>query len=190
MEIIEREKERDETSRLWQLFIDGDKQVFGELYKMHYNSLYTYGISMGMGSTIIKDCIQEAFLKIYLSPDIIKNPRTLVPFLFRMIRNMFLNILRSDERQFAYEELPDFTINYVVDTLDFIHKEDENFIKARVNTILLGLTARQKEIIHLKFYNKLSYAQIAQVMNFSEQSARNLLFRILQRIRNKKNYVV
>ncbi len=40
---------------------------------------------------------------------------------------------------------------------------------------LAQLSARQKEIIYLKFYQNLSYEEVSDIMNINYQVARNLL---------------
>lgn len=45
------------------------------------------------------------------------------------------------------------------------------------------LSPRQKEAIYLKFVSNLSYEEISKVMQMNYQSARNLVFRGLEKLR-------
>lgn len=48
---------------------------------------------------------------------------------------------------------------------------------------LLTLSPRQKEAIYLKFVSDLSYVDLSKVMKLNYQSARNLVFRGLEKLR-------
>jgi DNA-directed RNA polymerase specialized sigma subunit len=52
---------------------------------------------------------------------------------------------------------------------------------------MLKLTKRQQEILHLRFFENLSNAQIADVLNISEPSVYNLLSISLKLFRNYWN---
>jgi RNA polymerase sigma factor (sigma-70 family) len=46
------------------------------------------------------------------------------------------------------------------------------------------LSKKQQEIIYLKYYQHLDYAQIADLMSISRQSVYNLLHETIQKLRN------
>lgn len=46
-----------------------------------------------------------------------------------------------------------------------------------------SLTERQKEIIYLRFVHDMSIDEISQIMDINTQSARNLISRSLQKLR-------
>jgi RNA polymerase sigma factor (sigma-70 family) len=54
---------------------------------------------------------------------------------------------------------------------------------ARLHEILSRLSARQKEIIYLKFYRHLDQEEIAALMNINRQSVYNLLHESLEKLR-------
>ena len=49
------------------------------------------------------------------------------------------------------------------------------------------MTPRQKEIIYLRFLHQKEYEEIAQIMDMSEQAARNLTYRAMEKIRKENN---
>ena len=52
-----------------------------------------------------------------------------------------------------------------------------------------GLTGRQKEIIYLRFIHEMSFEEISEIMKINIQSARNLLFRSMEKIRKESSSV-
>jgi DNA-directed RNA polymerase specialized sigma24 family protein len=53
----------------------------------------------------------------------------------------------------------------------------------QLDKAMLTLSRRQKEAIYLKFVSDLSYEELSKVMNLNYQSARNLVFRGLEKLR-------
>ena len=63
---------------------------------------------------------------------------------------------------------------------------DDEFEKQKYQQLdkaMLSLSPRQKEAIYLKFVTNLSYEELSLVMNLNYQSARNLVFRGLEKLR-------
>ena len=54
-----------------------------------------------------------------------------------------------------------------------------------VNRLLSGLTRNQREAMHLRFFEGLSYDEIAEIMQINYQSVKTLIYRSVSKIRNK-----
>ena len=64
-----------------------------------------------------------------------------------------------------------------------IHREDELHRVKMIMEAVNKLPARQKEIIYLKIYQRLSYEEISDVMNINYQVARNLMSQALRSLK-------
>ncbi len=166
---------------LWDSFLKGDQQAFSIFYKNNYTMLYSYGRRLQMDDDQIRDIIHDIFLKLYSNPAIIKATNTIRPFLLVSMRNAFINLQKKTQKQ-VHTEVLDFDFKYTVEN-DFWDKEKQVDVKREVDNIIRQLTPRQKEIIYLRFLYEMSYEEIAQIMNMSEQAARNLVYRTIDRIR-------
>jgi RNA polymerase sigma factor (sigma-70 family) len=80
----------------------------------------------------------------------------------------------SDEYSFSVEFSSD---------LRLIDEEHEVYQVRKLEGVLNSLSDRQKELIYLRFYQSLSFEQIAEVMNLSRQSVYNLLQKSLGSLR-------
>ena len=172
-------------SELWTSFINGDKDSFSLFYKQNYTKLYAYGIGLGMGDETIRDIIQELFVKLYTRPHLIKEVATIQPFLFASVRNAFINHEKFNSRHFAYHQIENFELNYSVENSAIEDEEELQIIRNKVERVIGSLTARQKEIIYLRFLHQLEYQEIAQIMDMSEQAARNLTYRAMEKMRKE-----
>lgn len=106
-------------------------------------------------------------------------------YLYSSIRNTSVNLFLHEKKHDKLEQLEEFNIQFSVNE-DFIESQEEKEqIHKTLNDILNRITPRQKEIIQLRFLHKLEYYQIANIMNLSEQAARNLLYRAFDKIRKE-----
>lgn len=170
-------------AELWTSFVDGNDDAFSELYRKTYKNLYAYGLTFGIYEEQVRDIIQDLFVKLYTKPDIIKETGTLIAFLFRAMRNSCITELKNQQKLSALDDVEAFELNYSLHENLIESKEQEEYIHAVIHKILSQITPRQKEIIYLRFLHQLEYAEISQIMNMSEQAARNLLHRAMDKIR-------
>jgi RNA polymerase sigma factor (sigma-70 family) len=170
---------------LWLAFKEGHKEAFSRLYEIYYSKLYTYGIRIGMDDAQVRDAIQEISLKLYTKPEIIVDASTLLPFLFRSVRNYFINIYKKESTQVHIEDSMPFSFDYTIEE-HIIAEEERKALTAQIQDIFSCLTPRQKEIIYFRFLYDMEYEEIAGIMHISQHSARNALYKAFEKIR--KNY--
>jgi RNA polymerase sigma-70 factor (ECF subfamily) len=56
-----------------------------------------------------------------------------------------------------------------------------------LNNALSNLTSRQKQVVRLRFFEGLTYEQIAAKLSMNYQSVNNLAFRAMLNLRNQMN---
>jgi RNA polymerase sigma factor (sigma-70 family) len=103
-------------------------------------------------------------------------------YLIISLRRELMHRLDKARKENTNEEL--FNLQFSFSPEDFLISSEQN----QENTHLLsksmeGLTDRQREVIILRFYHNLEFAEISQVLEMNVQSVRNLLFRALEKIR-------
>lgn len=174
-------------SDLWNLFLGGDEEAFSVFYRHNYKKLYSYGISLGMDSELVDDVIQELFVKLYTRPQLIKDFSTIQAFLYVSVRNAFVNHEKQKRKYLYLDEFESFDLPYSVESTQIEKEEELESLKTRIRKIIDGLTPRQKEIIYLRFLHQKEYEEIAQIMGMSEQAARNLTYRAMEKIRKDNN---
>lgn len=171
---------------LWVQFWDGNEMAFSQLYCLCFDDLLAYGRRVGGDNEMVEDLIQDLFLKLYQKKIILEDNTKLRSFLFRALKNLIYNqLLRNAKLQ----SLPDydfaFDLDYTIDEqLSWMHDQG---LSDEVHHILKGLTGRQKEIIYLRFIHEMSFEEISEIMKINIQSARNLLFRSMEKIRKESS---
>jgi len=74
-----------------------------------------------------------------------------------------------------------FSISYGTETFQRIEDQE---LRARIRYFIETLPARQQEIIFLRFYEGLSYEEIADIMSISISSTYKLFYKALNNLQN------
>ena len=158
----------------WQAFTEGNRDALGILFRRHYSDLFRYGSKICADTVILEDCIQELFIELWQSrnapPSI-----SVKAYLLKAIKYKLLKALHKRSNTRLQAELPENMFFEISHETFIIDKQEHAEKTARVIHALEQLSARQKEIIYLKFYQNLSYEEVSDIMNINYQVARNLL---------------
>jgi RNA polymerase sigma factor (sigma-70 family) len=175
----------DETQWLQQLQ-QNDAQALAALMSAYYRDLYRYGAKFTRNDGLIKDCIQEVFISLWqrrATATTILSPRH---YLLRALKNNVLKALYKKDRQPFPIDLPDeydFSQEYSIERI-IIERQISEDRAARLRKAVAQLSKRQHEVIYLKFYQHLDFAQIAEQMDISRQSVYNLMHEAIEKIRS------
>ena len=156
------------------------------LFLAHYDKLYAYGLRLNSDEEIIKDSIQELFLKLWRKRESLGEVREVTPYLFKSFRRCFIDALRDGPYRFQLWRSDDeIRLEVSFSHEEFIISEQINTEqRQRLTKALNQLTKRQREAIHLRYFDGFEPHQIAQIMNLSDQSVYNLLYRSMQSLRD------
>ncbi len=163
-----------------------DHDALAHLMGKYYTILYNYAISFTEDQALVKDCIQEVFIDLWQRRG---NARSILSpkyYLLRAVKNKVLksickqglyadNSLLDNECDLYYE----FSIEGIM-----IEKQLSDEKAAKLQKVIAGLSKRQREIVHLKYYQQLDHGQIAELMNITTQSVYNLLHETIQRLKS------
>lgn len=129
---------------------------------------------------MVEDAIQDLFVKLYQKKIELQDNTKLRPFLFRALKNQIYNQHLRNSKLRSLENY-DFNLNYTID--EEVFSNEQQGLSEEVHHIMRGLSGRQKEIIYLRFVHEMSFDEISEIMDIHVQSARNLLFRSIEKIR-------
>lgn len=171
----------------WKEMKEGDKKAFLEIYKQHYQSLFSYGFSISGDKEITKDSIQEMFLELWnkrssLTAEV-SNIRTyLCTWLRRKINAAHL----KNKKEKAAEESIDTYIEMIYSYEDLLIAFEENKEKKdKVARALQSLSKKQIEIIRMKYFENLSYEEISTKTSLTLRTVYNTVFSAIKRLREE-----
>lgn len=161
----------------------GSSAAFTRLYERYKDAIYAYCLRLLKDTDSAEDATQETFFKILRETASLHNPESFRGWLFRIARNEAYTILRptrfvaptNDEN--VWENISDG------ETLldEIIATEQRDLIQ----TILGELKVEYREVLILREYQGLSYAEIAEITGDTESSVKSRLFKARKALSKK-----
>ena len=178
------EQTNNSTDTLLASFQAGNMAAFSQLYDLHINILFNYGLKLTIDRELLKDCIHDIFVKLYTKKDELGTIDNLRSYLFISLKNKLCDELRkrmymSDT---AVEEVSVATPTDVED--DYMEEEQRKNEFSLVRRLLDQLSPRQREALTLYYIEEKKYEDICEIMNMNYQSVRNLMHRGLTKLRS------
>ncbi len=179
---------RSADSLLWSSFKNGDNEALTLIYSDNSKKLYHYGLKLTQNCSIIEDSIHDLF------SDLVKNRKNLGDtdnIHFYLIKAFKRKLQRQLQREMRYNlngKVEDyiFEITYSVDH-ELILEESNTLKMSLLQKALTELSPRQKESVYLKFTEELEYEQIAEIMEISIESCRNLISKAIKSLKESLN---
>ncbi len=173
----------DNTNELLKEFVNGNLAAFSKLYNLHVNMLYNYGSRLTTDMELLKDCIQDVFIKIYNKQNELESVQNFKSYLLISLKNKLCDESRkrihlSDA---AVEEL-DVTSGENVEA-DYIAAEKVQQTNSFVTGLLNKLSPRQRTAIEMYYIEEQKYEDICIAMQMNYQSVRNLIHRGMLKLR-------
>ncbi|HTJ49352.1 MAG TPA: sigma-70 family RNA polymerase sigma factor [Cyclobacteriaceae bacterium] len=171
-------------SILWNSFKKGDWEAYTSLYHIYYSLLNNYGYKFTKDVDLIEDTIHDLFVRLWTNRDNLGNPISVKNYLFKSLRNILFRKIKTQSRFFNLQE-DDESIPFEISfDSQLILSEDEKELQQVIKNVLNKLPARQQEVIFLRFYDGLSYEEIADIMGINVNSTYKLLYKALENLKN------
>ena len=166
---------------IWKQIQKGNKNAFNQLFKLFYPDLKAYGIKISGNESVAIEAIQILFVKIWEKRTTLNEVKAVKTYLIRAYRRTLLDFIQAEKKQNQLT-LPIRTFQISPEELLLFHQEKVAQAK-RLSELLNKLPEKQKEIIYLRFYNHLSYIEIAEIIDLNYQSVRNYGVKAIQFLR-------
>ncbi len=169
---------------IWDNFRQGSRDALEWIYENNYASLFQYARKFSKDSDLIKDLIQELFVELIDSGSRLSTTNNIRFYLLKSLRNKLSKFFSKDLKLLG--QLDDFTMFNLVDSIEnqLIKEEVEEQIQNQILNALKKLSAKQQEIIYLRFYKGLSFNEIAEIFDVEIQTVRNLLNRAINSLKD------
>lgn len=169
---------------LWQKFKEGEEAVLDFIYSQYLIMLYNYGLKIVSDSALVEDCIQELFIELWQRRTFLGNTNCIKFYLLKALKRKILkkHPLSISTIKESYPKGYHFEVIFSYET-QCIHQELVEEQKVKLKGALESLSSRQQEVVYLKFYHKLTYNQIAEVMEIEKSAVYTLLFKAIKKLR-------
>ncbi len=159
-------------SELIQRYTSGDKTAFNVLHKKYYKRLFGYCYRLFPERDAVEDIVQSVFIKAMESLHTLDKPALFYYWLFTIARNEVYALFRANKKN-GTTEVDEEVMDPVTPHDRYIQHETAAMVEEGLN----ALKPEYKEVLILRQYEKLSYAEIAAITGATISSVESRLFK-------------
>lgn len=169
-----------DNHELIQQTLDGNKDTFCALVKRHYGAVIYYLASLGVRREDAQDVTQETFINAYNKLRQYKFSGSFVGWLLRIARNRYIDKFRK-EKKIAMLRNADKALDFP----DLKTPETQVLSDLGCLEIYSQMKPRERVIVELRVFQRLSYAEIAEITGFKKDNVRVVFHRAIVRLRER-----
>lgn len=152
----------------------GDTRSLGEIYERYRVPLFRFCLRMVKDTARAEDAVHDTFVKLARQHSAILNPGSLRSWLFRVARNEVYMMRRR------MTPMPLDDAGGVLDPstpLDILEQAERDTV---VHVMLEALRPEYREVIMLREFEEMHYAEIAAITGSTESAVKSRLFKARQ----------
>ena len=188
-----RAQQRLEDDELIRQAQRGERDSFDQLVRRYDGAVLRLALHMLGNEQDAQDVHQEAFLKAYRHLSNFRFECSFYTWLYRIVTNLCLDALR---RRKSRREDPAVVMDGSGDAIDLMSNISDdraganpelelrrNTLHLRIQEALGELTPRERMVFELKHYQGLKLRAIGEMLQTTEETAKNTLFRATRKLR-------
>ena len=172
----------DNGESSYRRFLDGDESAFGEILDMYSENLIFF-INRYVGNVAIaQELSEDVFVDLLIHKRRYNFKTSLKTYIFTIGRNKAISYLRRCVRR------PECAYEYIENESDRKNLEDEFLKKERereLHRAINALIEDYKTVLHLIYFEEMSYEQAGKVMKKSRKQIENLAYRARQALKTE-----
>ncbi|MCC5936056.1 MAG: sigma-70 family RNA polymerase sigma factor [Lunatimonas sp.] len=169
----------------WEMLRQGEKKGLAIIYDAYAGDMFRVGMAIKPNSSYVQDCIHEVFENLWKYHSGLKVTDNVKLYLLRSISNKIHRDLAGNVGRIHGSHVNDFEEQISVDSYEFelVREQGNQDIRRRLMEAYEKLPLRQKEVIHLLFFESLTYEETSSVMNLHLKSVYNLACKAISNLR-------
>jgi RNA polymerase sigma-70 factor, ECF subfamily len=171
----------------------GDRAAFESLVRQYDQAVLRLAYHLIGSEADAQDIYQEAFLKAYRHIGSFRFECSFYTWVYRIVTNLCLDQLRKRQTRKEESTVVVDGQGQEVDRMDNVSDDraganpERDLMRrelgSKINQALTRLTPRERMVFELKHYQGLRLRTIGEMLNTTEETAKNTLFRATQKLR-------
>lgn len=176
----------------WKAFIStGCHKSFSRIYHDYFDLLYYIGMKYTSDTQIIEDSIQNLFVYLLKKRKSLNDVTNIKAYLVKSFRRQLLLDLKKQSRFSLPGLFSDDHFGYFNGEEQVIsEREEADELKRAMRKSLVKLSARQQEIIYLRYDCELDYGDIANILEISVDSCYKSVYRSVRLLKSNMEQMV
>ncbi|HEY3280698.1 MAG TPA: RNA polymerase sigma factor [Armatimonadota bacterium] len=171
--------ERDLDRELLQRFLRGDSHAFDLLFLRHEGFVYNICLGILNNPEDARDITQDTFVKVYRSAAGFRGQSSFSTWIYRIAVNFCLDLLRRPAKRRAAEMPEDWEVP------DSHAEAEEQNQRAIIQETLSRLRPDYRAALSLRYFQQLSYEEMADVLGMNVGRVKILLHRARKAFKDK-----
>ena len=142
--------------------------ILAQLYDAHASALYAFLLNLTRSEADTRDILQEIFLRIARNPNLIRVAHDPRAYLLRLAHNPAVDSIR---RRATYSGAIERLSQEPTEVFAPTPGEDSESFRTAVASALSDLPEEQRAIVHLKLWEDMTFAQIAETLGIPQNTA-------------------
>jgi RNA polymerase sigma-70 factor (ECF subfamily) len=159
---------------------------FEQILQRHEREIMRYLLRVLGNREDAADLFQETWLRAYRAYPRLQSESEIRPWLYAIAVNLCRNRARDGARR-ARVMVSDDEEHPAADRISKAHSsldQNEGYTAVHMRELISGLPAKQREALHLRYFAGLDYAEIADAMRCSEDSARANVSQAMRKLKS------
>ena len=173
---------------LWIRISQDDQEAYASVYRFYFRRFYNYGRKFTDDEPLLEDAVQEVLLTIWDKRAALSSIEFAGTYFYTTFRYILFHTLKQKKQGLTGGMTiaePEFSIDHFI-----MARETGQEMKEKLERSLATLTARQREAIFLRFYEGLSYEEVASVLQITTKATYKIMARALAELREHLALVV
>jgi RNA polymerase sigma-70 factor (family 1) len=159
-----------------------DSKAFSQLYTLYVKKIYAYALGILKSPSLAEDVTQDTFVKLWEHASSIKSDRSIQPFLFTIVRNLSLNVIKQASKQtFISDEIFSHVESQQEDGLQYTERKQTGEI---IGKAVDQLPPQRRIIYDLCRNYGYSYKQTADKLGIKDSTVNSQMVKALKTIKD------
>ncbi|MEW6357212.1 MAG: RNA polymerase sigma factor [Planctomycetota bacterium] len=164
----------DETM-LAQSIASGDKVALRNAYETYGREMYMFALTLTKGNGAdADDVLQDCFVRLWENRGKLVSVNSLRGYLFKMVRNIFLNLRRGESREIERRS-----------RLIAEGPSDSEVDVEAINNALSALPEEQRQVVVLRIWGRLTLAEAAEALGIPSNTVASRYRYALDKLRQQ-----
>ncbi len=165
--------------KLFARYLCGDKSAFDDIVSLYRENLIFFINLYTNDLDTAEDLSQDVFIALLMHPKRYDFRVKLKTYLFTIAKNKALNYIKKAKREFPIDELPERSDEYAAFEDEIIASEEKKDLNRAINK----LKPDYAEVLHLLYFEEMSYLEICKIMRKTQKQVENLATRARAELR-------
>ena len=158
----------------------GDDNALADFYRLHESTVYAFALNRLNDPHAAADVVNEVMIGVWRGADRFQGSAKVRTWLLGITHNKVVDRLRARHRHDADELNDDMVDDDQATALDAVaHAEDTDRLKQCIDR----LTDAHRQVVHLGFFEDLSYGEVAEIVGCPEGTVKTRMYHAKQSLK-------